>query len=529
MKYKVYCDSYPLLLFENEDYRIFAPKLSQEDNKAGSFQFTIYPTHPNYSRIERLKSTIRIFCGGEVIFKGRVLSDQTDFNNAKTVFCEGWLAILNDSIQRPFQFPVDDNATTPADYFEFLISRHNAQMPPEKQLIVGNVTVTDDNNYIARSDSEYSTTWELLKDGLLDSVGGHLVLRFEGDQTYIDYLSDFTNLSSQPIVFGENLLKILTTRKSEDIATAILPLGAQNEETGERLTISSLEDSTTDDVCKDGDLVYSIAAETAYNGRIVKVVTWDDVTVPLNLLRKARAELTIRRAVVSEQKLTAADMSAAGYDVEPWMVGKYVYVTDAAHQDAHELQPYYLIKSVSINLIEPSQNTVSVGAVASSFSENSQTQLKKAVGDLTIIVDRHIDNRLEGIDADLSRLESEIQITNESVTNVYQYAQNANSRVNDIEAYIKTGHILDDSNGDPIFGVLIGQQDLTGSFRSAFTSQMLGFYEGEDLVAFFSNSKLNVETIRTAALELTDDLSDPNATDWIITLTNGFTLKWIGS
>lgn len=527
MSYTVTCDGLPLLDYADEACRLYETHWHPETDKAGTFQFTIYPNHPNFNAVKRMKSVIRIYSDGVLVFQGRPLDDDSGWYNQGTFLCEGDLAMLNDSIQRPFHFPVDDSHATPGDYLQFLIARHNSQMPAEKQFTVGTVSVNDGNDYIARSDTEYSTTWKLIQEGLLDTVGGHIVLRYEGNSRYIDYLSDFGQLSSQPIVFGENLLDILTKRKGADLATAILPIGAADEESGERLTIQSLENSETTDICKQGDIVYSKAAEAAYGGRIIKVVPWDDVTVPLNLLRKARAELQIRRQVASTQQLTAADMAAAGYKVEPWMINRYVYVTDAPHKSIHELQPYYLITALDIDLMDASRNTVTVGAVNKTFTAQTTSRVNKMMGDL-IVADKRNSEAVANAMEQVASINNQITLTNEAVEQYYQYIVGVDSRVVDIEAYVKTGHILDDESGGPVFGVLIGQQSIAGSFKSAFTASMLAFYQGADLVAFFNNKKLNVETVRTAKLELTDNLEDQEAVDWQITLSNGFTIKWVG-
>ena len=82
---------------------------------------------------------------------------------------------------------------------------------------------------------------EALKTKLYgSSLGGYLRIRYEDDGKYIDYLSDFVRESGQKIEFGENLLDYSQEVSALDIATAILPLGAKNEETGNRLTIETV-------------------------------------------------------------------------------------------------------------------------------------------------------------------------------------------------------------------------------------------------------------------------------------------------
>ena len=114
-------------------------------------------------------------------------------------------------------------------------------------------------------------------------------------------------LGNQHIEFGLNLLSITTTRKGEEIATAILPLGRMDEETQKRQTIEQLPDSETDDICKLGDYVYSKTAVESY-GFIIKTKTWDDVTLPSNLLNKAVSCLG------KERLLHGADSERHGHE-----------------------------------------------------------------------------------------------------------------------------------------------------------------------------------------------------------------------
>ena len=369
------------LLFDPrlDAYKLPTLRLSMELNKADSLTFDIYPQHPNFASVKKLKPTIAVKKGDAIISKSRVLDDDINWENGKHIITEGPIAWLNDSRQRPFEFPVDPEHAEPADYFRFLIERHNEQEPVDRQFAIGNITVTDPNNYIARSDTEYSTTWTLLKEGLLETVGGYIVPRYVGDTIYLDYLEDFTVLANQPVQFGLNLLTLKTTRKGKDIATAILPLGKMDEETEERLTISGLPDSETDDICKEGDLVYSKAAEELYGARIIAVEKWDDVTISANLLTKATERLAEKRQMPSQVVLTAADLSAAGYEFATFSLGTYVDIVDDWHSEAHGLLARYLVKKLNIDLLNPSKNTLTLGSTTYSMTENNQRAISAAM------------------------------------------------------------------------------------------------------------------------------------------------------
>lgn len=375
--YSVYCDEY--LLYSPsviDDYRISNAMLSEELNKIGSFVFTIYPNHKNYDKIKKLKSIITVYEDGKTIFRGRVLEDQIGFYNDRKITCESDLSFLIDSIQRPFEFPQDSEHATPADYFNFLISRHNEQVPENKRFVIGLCTVTDANNYISRSDSEYSTTLDLINEGLLNTVGGYLWLDSDDSgNRRINYLSNFSTVGTQPIEFGLNLIDLLLDRNGEDIATAILPLGATNDETDETLTISDIPDETTSDICKESDIVYSKSAETLYGGRITKVVRWDDVTEATNLLRKAKEYL--QKAILQPNTITlkSADISKAGYNVDPFYIGTRI----VARSEKHNLNDTYLVNAISIDLFNPANNTISVGSISYGFTEQNNRDLSEAI------------------------------------------------------------------------------------------------------------------------------------------------------
>ena len=99
--YKVYCDKWLLYDTNIEEFKIFATKLDLEVNKTGSFAFTIYPSHPYYKMLKKLKSIITVYQNNDIIFRGRILNDEKGFKNEKQVTCEGELAFLLDSYATP--------------------------------------------------------------------------------------------------------------------------------------------------------------------------------------------------------------------------------------------------------------------------------------------------------------------------------------------------------------------------------------------------------------------------------------------
>lgn len=322
MIYKVYCDGSLLYHSKLENLKIISPTVELEVNKSGSFEFTAPVDHPYYGLIHKLKSIITVYQDDYLLFRGRVLDDEIGWHNEKAVSCEGEMAFLLDSIVRPYDF-----TGSITDYLKMLLDSHNAQVDEEKRFVLDNVTVTDANDYIVRSNIDYVDTWTEMQAKLIELLGGYLQIRHEDGVHYLDYLQDFTLLAPQTITFGKNLLDLKRIRKGADIATAVIPLGAklkdaEGNDTDERLTITDLNGGSDTIVDEDAKAQY---------GLIVKTVIFDDVTEAANLLTKGKAHLAQLVNLPETIELTAADLAALGEEITSFHIGTKVRVISKPH------------------------------------------------------------------------------------------------------------------------------------------------------------------------------------------------------
>lgn len=357
--YRAYVDG-RTLFDPHLGYNVVDPKVTLELNKVGSFDFTIYPEHPYYGLLTRMKSVIEVWDEQQLVFRGRILDDEEGFHNQRAVECESDAAYLIDSIVRPY-----DYSGTLSGLFTKYVQDHNAQVEEGKRFKVGNVTVTDKNDYVHYSSTVYPTTWDEMMDKLVDTHGGYIFVRHEDDGAYLDYLSDFTLLSNQPVTFGRNLLDFARTVKGDELATAIIPLGAKGESTtddegnsveGERLTIASVNDGK--------DYLYDEDAVDSY-GWIFCTQTWDDVTDATNLKTKGAAELAQRVLLGTEIELSAVDLAALDSNYSNFHLGTYVKVVS----EPHNLNQSLLVSKLSIDLASPASNTLTLGKTGKSLTE----------------------------------------------------------------------------------------------------------------------------------------------------------------
>lgn len=344
-------------------------------DEAGSMSFVIDHDHPFAGQLTRLKGRLELLADGLPIFRGRIISDIQGFDLERTIEAEGQLACLNDSIVPPFDFPADyedDPEYEAADnvvsfFLNKLLEAHNAQVTEEQQIKLGQVTVSDPNNYITRSNTDYATTWATITDKLSGSaLGGHLLVRYEEDGTYLDYLADYPLSNVQGINFAENLLELTDEIDATEVFTAILPVGAEG------LTIAALPDGAlTEDLVKEGSVIYSRAGVDKY-GRIVSVQTWDDVTEAANLRTKAM-ELLAQSGVLPLRTIsvTAVDLHCTDSAIAALRVGRYTQVTSAPH----DLDVRYALTTLEPDLLDPGNTRITLGASVQTLTDRNQQSI----------------------------------------------------------------------------------------------------------------------------------------------------------
>lgn len=353
--YRVYCDNQLIYHSKLESMPIFSPYLELEVNKTGSFEFTIYPDHPRYDLIKKLKSIITVYQDDYLLFRGRVLEEESGWHNEKKVICEGDMAFLLDSIQRPFTF-----TGTPWEFLSHVLNLHNEQVEKEKRFSIGRVTV---DGYITHDSKEYQTTKDTLDKALLNTYGGYFIPRFDGQTAYLDYLAEITTLAPQTIEFGKNLIDLKIVRKGADIATAVIPLGAkikdeEGNDTDKRLTIASVNDGA--------DFIQNDDAVARY-GFIVKTAIFDDITEPETLRIRGRGELAQAVKLPDTIELTAADMAATGQDITSFHIATMVQVTSQPHGIDQRLE----VSKLSIKLLDPGANKMTLGGVVKTFTQEA--------------------------------------------------------------------------------------------------------------------------------------------------------------
>ena len=378
LKYKNYILYDPRLA--DEKLIVRDPSVKLAVSKAGEMSFTVDAEHPYLSNLRRMSGLVELIDGTFPIYRGRITSDIKDFYGAHKIETEGIMAVLNDSIIPPFNFPgdfEDDTAYKAAAasgnvvefFFRWILSQHNAQVTAEQQIKPGVVTVSDPNNYIARSSEEYATAMTTISDKLLkSSLGGNLLIRYEDDGNYLDYYAALPLTNTQTVEFAENLLDLSSETDGADIYTAILPEGKDG------LTIGNLPDGDlTDDLVKSGKIIYSKSGVATY-GRITRHIKWDDVTVDTNLRAKAKAALADNGLSMPETITCKAVDLGWQEGIQHFRVGRMTALVSTPHGYSAS----YPLMELAPDILDPGNTQITLGATRRTFTGSQIDAVRKA-------------------------------------------------------------------------------------------------------------------------------------------------------
>lgn len=397
---QVYADG--VLAYDSrlEEYDLQGLKVTTGLNKGGTAEIIMPPEHPAYSAFPSYKTIVEILRDGKLLFRGRALYPTDDYNNQRTVICEGELCFFQDAVSRPYLYQ-----DTPSAVFAEVVGVYNSQVEAVKRFKIGTVTVTDPNDYI-RLESESAESALATINKLLDRCGGYIVFTTDTDGArVINWLASMEYHSGQTIEFGENLLDFSRSGANTNMATAVLPYGAKFGEAG-RVTIESVNAGK--------DYIQDDTAVGLY-GFIIKVVEWDDVTEPANLLKKAQEWLESNRNIVTTLQLTSVDLSYMDKDIDSYQVGDNIRV----RSKPHKVDDDFLLTERTEDLLHPESSKITLGKELKTLTgadvagdNKSRSDLQKVTRQITADYQLNVANVVEEVEKTMI---SAIEQTSEAI------------------------------------------------------------------------------------------------------------------
>ena len=389
-----------------EGFELVSLKTTIGMNTGGTAEIVLPLGHPAYSMFVDYRTIVTIYRDGKLRFRGRALYHADNFYGQRTITCEGEMCLLRDGITRPYLYQ-----DTPANIFTEVIQSYNAQVESFKQFRIGTITVVDANDYVRLESESAETTLDTINK-LVERCGGYVVfseaipgIRLINWYATLDYQSD------QIIEFGENLLDFSRTgANTTNLATGIVPYGAKDEKTKKRLTIESVN----------GGKDYILAEDAqAVRGTVMATATWDDVTKPENLLKKAQALLEERKTFITSLELTALDLSYMDKRLDSFNVGDKIRVVSAPHG----VDALFQLTQMTEDMVNPANSRIILGKDIPSLTSadvagdfNSQRVIESTVAGLKTDYGMDVDQVASDVEARVLEKTSGIYVRQDAAT-----------------------------------------------------------------------------------------------------------------
>ena len=367
--YKIYLDGEILYhpMMTDDNYIITSATVDLGLNETGSATIIIPQINPKYDSINKLKSNIEIYDDDNLIFRGRVLHDERDFNNNKEIYCEGELAWLMDTAISPRTI----SNKTVAETFETYISIYNEQVKESKRFTVGIVDVDGIVNYTSY---DFSILLDEINERLIAPYGGYIRTRYENGTHYIDYLSTYSSVCDQVIEFGSNMLDFNEYISADNVYTVIIPLGKQlQDDDGNyigRVNIKSVNNNH--------EYVSNSTAESQF-GNIWKIEIFDDIEDPSELKQAGQEALNKCITLATTITINAIDLKLVDVNADRIKLGDGIRVLSAPHG----IDQIFQCSKISYDLLNPAANTYEFGESQVSISRKS-AQLSSNIQNIEI-------------------------------------------------------------------------------------------------------------------------------------------------
>lgn len=376
------------------EYAVISPTLTKEVGAAGSLDFTLPPSNVCYGDDEHHyfevgKCEIVIKQEDEEIWRGRILTEESDFFAQRHFTVEGDLTYLNDTM---VEFTVNSkptptkaySSTELSDIVRDLLGNHNVKVqkgnPPfDKQFGEGGIYVpTGMSTEVDYIEFGYENTLSALNK-LAEMFELYLRTRKTGNGHVIDLIhkSMFIKITSQAIEFGDNLLDFSKNFDSSEIITAVLIKGSEIEsESADDLDhyvdISGVNAYTwqSGDADTFKNIVHESGSLYLYNSAGVAATGWNETILELESNDTTTTFTSNKLCIFGSQflqtsmlnkmqlEVSAVDFSTLGMDVDMLDIYKQVYISS----EYHGVEDWVDITSVTINLDEPEKNSYKLGA-----------------------------------------------------------------------------------------------------------------------------------------------------------------------
>lgn len=301
-----------------------------------------------------------------VVFRGRIMTPTTQMNEDGTYntsyTSEGAMAYLDDF--NPSYNMLTD--LTPQQRFNELINIHNSLLGADtyKRINIGTVSVTpkmpesetaeyDDTAYFIL-DPEKSVLTHI-RELILGVYGGEIVLRYEADGNYIDWVDKIGSKKSTELKVGKNMKSFQRQIDPTEVITRLIPLGSSEPtawEGSKRLEI-------VEDPRSGGKNYIDIPELIALYGIQTGVAIFDDEYTPDTLYDrgiKEKIEIMKKYAKMTTE-IQLLDLFTIGLDPDDFERGNFYHTVLPRYNIDEDLR----VVGTSFDVIHPQNKSCRIG------------------------------------------------------------------------------------------------------------------------------------------------------------------------
>lgn len=394
----------------SDNRRVHDGKLSGDVNDYLTLEFTVPPTNPIVKSIKKRDYTHPVIAtfDDQVLFRGYVEDTQEQLNTEVKVSCKGDLAMLADSLVRPYTTMQGDTSGGKVyigrgfeTLFTWFINQHNAhvvytgadgqQHGVEKQFqikyppgsdtsLAHECAILDKRGSSNISSQSNPSTLGEIKDKILKALGAYIQLWYDGDTKCLALYANVPESlkNNQVIQFCRNMTDYLYEDSCLDTYTAIRATGG-NDANGNTITLAGIADGVkSTSFYKHGDVVYHMANAEKYGYR---EYAWSDsdITNANTLLARAIARLQTMMVSAQSIDISAMDMVFINSEYKHLLPGQVVPVQSAVHNVNLDL----LVSSCNIDFDSPGSTKYTMGSSATRITKSYGSMLEN----ITVVQD----------------------------------------------------------------------------------------------------------------------------------------------
>ena len=392
--------------------KIVHGEIKQAVNSIHELEFAIPLDHTMYQKMVPFKSIIEVvnLRDNEVEFVGRVLTTTNEMSTngfVQKVVCEDFLSYLHDSAQ---WFQKLANKGT-EDYFRIIFESANSQIEEFKRITPRNITVHGKSDRPFRYIG-YDSSWDTVRDRIVNNIGGYLTLRELNTKLYIDWTKDIGTTKESPIKLGQNIKSASREVDFDGLATIIVPIGAdlqsqnqgQDEDQSPDVTRAQLDIRSVNDgkmYLADEDLIKEF-------GFIRKSVIWTEIDNPSILLARGKQYLRNQKIALAKWTISAVERYLIDSRYSKFRIGNKHKIINAPLSGIETLQ----ILEKKIDILNPQSVDLTIGSQSQSLSayqlqtQEADSSIEKLKLDQSIAAKQ---KKLEQLNAQLTALKSASQ------------------------------------------------------------------------------------------------------------------------